>query len=199
MIHGLEEELQQARDLRDGKVPMPTDEDDLGLFARPGEAEAAAPAAAPAPFVCGECRTEVSTRKLTCARCKRAHYCGKTCQRRAWVGGHRRVCRSATAFAAGQRCILKGLDARPDLNGKVVVVEGPSSAGGGERWRVRVAGTREVVAVRPGVLMDFWSPGERPDPRPPRLEPAEALGRLAAYMDTLPARDDDRDGGGEQA
>lgn len=195
MIHGLEEELEKARNVRDGKIDMPKDFADLHNFRDPDAPAPAAPApaapapAALAPFVCSECKVESAARKLTCARCKRAHYCSKGCQTRAWRDGHRRVCKPAVAFAEGQRCVLKGLEATPELNGKVVVVLGPSSAAGGERWRVRVADTRAVISVRPGVLMSFWSPAERPDTRPPRLTPEAALGKLSAYMGTFPDED----------
>ena len=99
MIHGLEEELRVSRAILDGKFDKkPTTYEEcealVDALRNPEGAASEAPAseAPPAAQNCSECKKECGERLLTCAQCKRAHYCGKACQVRAWRSGHKRVC-----------------------------------------------------------------------------------------------------------
>ena len=197
MIHGLEAELKRSREIAAGTwtPPRHLEADFADEFPiQPKEAQPAEAPKAPAPPVaCSECKALCEEQTLTCSRCKRAHYCSKACQVRAWRSGHKRVCAPATAFRAGQRCVVKGLRSSPELNGRVVVVVGPSGAAGGERWTVRTAadeaGGARRLAVRPENLMEFWDPADRP--APPELKTPsreEAIETLLAYRDSLAER-----------
>lgn len=191
MIHGLEEELERSRLIQQGKLPRPSvegaDEFFEDLVAKGKAAETPAAPVEPRVVACSECKKVCPEKPLTCARCKRAHYCTKACQVSAWKSGHRRICKPATAFDVGQRLILKGLTSNTDLNGKVVIVKGPSKQqAGGERWMVEEIETKKRIAVRPANLMKYWNPNDAPPDTRTKLSPEEALGRLSGFMETLP-------------
>ena len=101
MIHGLEAELKRSREIAAGTwtPPRHLEADFADEFPiPPKEAQPAEAPKAPAPPVaCSECKALCEEQTLTCSRCKRAHYCSKACQVRAWRSGHKRVCKPATA------------------------------------------------------------------------------------------------------
>ena len=198
MIHGLEEELRVSRAILDGKFDKkPTTYEEcealVDALRNPEGAASEAPASEAPPAVqnCSECKKECGERLLTCAQCKRAHYCGKACQVKAWRTGHRRVCQPATRFRQGQRCRIKGLSSSAELNGQVVIVQGPSGLPGGERWSVKTIDEKpRTLAVRPANLMHYWCPSETTAPAAPeRISREEALRRLEVLKDVIPERD----------
>lgn len=92
---------------------------------------------------CDKTRDELPDlqRLLRCARCRRAYYCSKECQRLQWKRGHKQHCRLAGEFCAGDYVRLQGLQTKPEMNGTLVQVVGSMGDGSSNRWQTRLPGT----------------------------------------------------------
>ncbi len=71
-----------------------------------------------------------------CSKCHRRAYCSVTCQRMDWKdGGHKRTCRPPKDFHKDDVVIVVADRIRTELNGQLMVVEGPDQ-GAESRWMV---------------------------------------------------------------
>ena len=72
-----------------------------------------------------------------CGACRTAYYCSSQCQQEAWRAGHKQACRKPGMFREGDMVLLHGLVNRPELNGSVRVIVGPTE---GERIVTNIIG-----------------------------------------------------------
>lgn len=87
---------------------------------------------------CGKSLEELGVTRLDCCkRCKMAYYCSTDCQRTQWKAGHKQACRKSDEIQPGDIMVVRGLVARPDLNGEVVRVKDRNGAMEG-RWVVKL-------------------------------------------------------------
>lgn len=84
---------------------------------------------------CGKERQPGAALKV-CSRCRRAFYCGASCQKAAWAT-HKGACRAAGKFKAGDLVVVQGLVKAPEMNGLVTILLQPSEKEG--RWDVSIA------------------------------------------------------------
>lgn len=96
---------------------------------------------------CGKSMAEASTPcLLQCSRCRLAHYCGASCQTKAWECGHSLHCKKFGVFEPGDRAILHSLRNSSDLNGMIVLVEGPM--GDSDKYKVDLMGMKRLLCVK---------------------------------------------------
>ncbi len=75
-----------------------------------------------------------------CNKCLRKAYCSKGCQLADWrEGGHKKSCRPPKDFKAQDIIRVVGVQSKPELNGRLMVVVGPDPKAEG-RWEVTVVG-----------------------------------------------------------
>jgi hypothetical protein len=106
--------------------------------------------------VCHKALAELGVATLDCCgKCKSAYYCGPACQRSAWKAGHKEACRSPGERRPGDMMRLTGLEARPELNGRLVTLVAPQP---NNRWQVKFypdessvisVSTNKLVHIRP--------------------------------------------------
>jgi tetratricopeptide (TPR) repeat protein len=99
---------------------------------------------------CHKSRTDVEEILQRCSRCKRAYYCSTACQQRQWNAGHHAACCKPGEIQADDYMVLKGLQRRPELNGKVVQIQHPAKDG---RWAVSTRGQSKTLSIAPRNLV----------------------------------------------
>ena len=113
---------------------------------------------------CGKSKKELSMECLfQCGRCRLAHYCGVSCQAKAWGCGHSSHCKKFGVFGSGDRAVLHGLRNSSDLNGMIVRVE--ETMGNGDKYKVELIGMKRLLCVkkenlrhlRPASIGKHWS------------------------------------------
>jgi hypothetical protein len=91
-----------------------------------------------------------------CSRCRVTCYCSKECQQKAWKKGHKQACRKPNEIHPGDYMVLKRLDQKPELNGKIVQIIKEAPVAG--RWVVEdpefsekciSIATKNLLHVRP--------------------------------------------------
>ena len=97
---------------------------------------------------CGKSMKEASIPcLLQCSRCRLAHYCGASCQTKAWEYGHSLHCKKFGFFEAGDRAILHSLRNSSDLNGKFVLVMGIMCSVD-DKFKIELVGTKRLLCVK---------------------------------------------------
>jgi tetratricopeptide (TPR) repeat protein len=95
--------------------------------------------------VCHKTLSELGVATLECCgKCKSAYYCGLACQRSAWKAGHKEACRRPDERRPGDMMRLMGLEARPELNGRLVTIVAPQP---NNRWQVKLYPEESVIFV----------------------------------------------------
>ncbi len=83
---------------------------------------------------CCGAEAEEGGKLQVCSKCYRKAYCSAACQRQDWKeGGHKGSCRPQKDFRKDDVVVAQGVESRPELNGQLMVVEGPDDEG---RWLV---------------------------------------------------------------
>lgn len=96
---------------------------------------------------CGRTKKELSMECLfQCSRCRLAHYCGVSCQAKAWGCGHSSHCKKFGVFGSGDRAVLYGLRNSSDLNGMIVLVK--EAMGNGGKYKVDLVGMKRLLCVK---------------------------------------------------
>ena len=93
-----------------------------------------------------DCCKKKDVELFNCARCGKAFYCSKECQKKQWkVNGHKQRCRKDGEFKAGDMVRLNGLTSKPELNNKIVRAVGPAPQEG--RWEVCMEGGDTSLSI----------------------------------------------------
>lgn len=101
---------------------------------------------------CKKTREELSLTHLdTCSRCKRAYYCGKDCQTKAWKAGHKRACRAPREVKPRDYVRLNGIQSIPEMNGEIVQVIRADPVHEG-RWEVTIPGGDRSISIATGKM-----------------------------------------------
>ena len=104
---------------------------------------------------CDACGAILETTTLKkCLVCNKAFYCSSECAAKQQEAGHSKFCKKPGQHDAGDRVLLRGIKAKPELNGMIVRIVGPATPG---RMAVSIEGgttqisvsTEKIVQVRP--------------------------------------------------
>ncbi len=96
-----------------------------------------------------------------CSKCHRKAYCSAACQRMDWKeGGHKSLCRPQKDFRKDDVVVVQGIESKPELNGKLMVVVEPAESEG--RWQVLDA-TRNIMSLHADKLRLVVGVEERED------------------------------------
>ncbi len=114
---------------------------------------------------CCEAEAKEGGKLQVCSKCYRKAYCSAACQRQDWKGGgHKDLCRPRKDFRKDDVVVAQGVESRPELNGQLMVVEGPAPLGGG-RWLVLTAVRGEKMSMHADKLRLIVPAEEREDIR----------------------------------